>query len=166
MPLLAKHHVPVPNTDLLSWMFDNPPYDEDMPIYIDAANPSRSVSCRQARTMVRKLAAGLRKAGVQRGDCVCVGAFNDVSAFYVDGKGMIVLVLWVRICFGLLLHSDRRGVVLALGMSLADGAICVFHYYLLLELCLPLHYFLSSLFTFCLLSLLLSVFPLPFKSIS
>jgi hypothetical protein len=87
MPLLAKHLVPVPNTDLLSWMFDNPPYDEDMPIYIDAANPSRSLSCRQARTMVRKLAAGLRKAGVQTGDCVCVGAFNDVSAFYVGGEG-------------------------------------------------------------------------------
>jgi hypothetical protein len=32
MPFLAETHVPIPNQDLLSWMFDNPSYDIDMPV--------------------------------------------------------------------------------------------------------------------------------------
>ena len=79
MPFLAQVHVDIPNKDILSWMFDNPQYDIDKPIYIDAANPNRSISCRQAKNMVRRLAAGFRKAGLQKGDCVCIHSFNDIS---------------------------------------------------------------------------------------
>ena len=50
-----------------------------MQIFIDAANPSRSISCRQARGVVKRLAAGFRQAGLNRDDCVCMHAFNDVS---------------------------------------------------------------------------------------
>jgi len=78
MPFLSDVHVDIPNQDLLSWMFDNPNYDIDKPVYIDAANPSRSISCRQGRLMARKLAAGFRKAGLKKGDCVCLHAFNDI----------------------------------------------------------------------------------------
>jgi 4-coumarate--CoA ligase len=78
MPFLAQTHVDIPKQDLLSWMFDNPQYDIDMPIYIDAANPSRSISCRQAKSLIRRLAAGFREAGVQKGDCVCLHSFNDI----------------------------------------------------------------------------------------
>ena len=49
-------------------------------MYIDAANPERTISANQARMIVRKLTAGLRKWGVQPGqrDVVCLHAFNDI----------------------------------------------------------------------------------------
>ncbi|KEF59596.1 uncharacterized protein A1O9_04442 [Exophiala aquamarina CBS 119918] len=79
MPFLAEEHYQIPSTDLLTWMFDDcTPYDEDKPIYIDAVNPSRSISRRQARSMVRRLAAGFSRAGLKRGDCVCLVSFNDI----------------------------------------------------------------------------------------
>ncbi|KAI9818922.1 MAG: hypothetical protein M1827_007743 [Pycnora praestabilis] len=89
VPLLAevklKRHVfkadqPItfPNVDLLSWTFGNLDYDQDKPIYVDAANPARTLSAREARTVVRKLIAGLKAEGLQPGDCVCIHAFNDI----------------------------------------------------------------------------------------
>lgn len=45
---------------------------------MDASDTSRSISWRQARTLVRQLAAGLRAAGLKDGDCVCLHSFNDV----------------------------------------------------------------------------------------
>ncbi|KAF2104803.1 AMP-binding enzyme [Rhizodiscina lignyota] len=78
MPVLASEHVPLPTTDLLTWMFDLPTYDKDKPIFIDAANTSRAITCRQARAMVRRIAAGLKNAGFQRGDCLCMHTFNDI----------------------------------------------------------------------------------------
>ncbi len=49
-------------------------------MYIDAANPSRTISANKARIMVRKLVAGLRKWGIRPGekDVVCLHAFNDI----------------------------------------------------------------------------------------
>ena len=49
-------------------------------IYIDAANPEKTISANQGRTMLRKLVAGLRRWGVRPGqkDVVCLHAFNDV----------------------------------------------------------------------------------------
>ncbi|KAF2404608.1 4-coumarate-CoA ligase-like protein, partial [Trichodelitschia bisporula] len=87
MPFLAEIAITVPNQDLLSWMFDNPSYDVDKPvisyspkneIYIDAAIPSRSISHREALLLTRQQAAGLREAGLQDGDCVCLHSFNDI----------------------------------------------------------------------------------------
>src|SRR6201999_2436297 len=48
-------------------------------IFIDAATPSNSISSRKARHIIRQLVQGLRIAGLERGDCVCVHSFNDVS---------------------------------------------------------------------------------------
>jgi non-ribosomal peptide synthetase component E (peptide arylation enzyme) len=45
---------------------------------VDALDTSRSISNRQARAIVEKLAAGFKKAGLKEGDCVCMHAFNDV----------------------------------------------------------------------------------------
>ncbi|KAK2756530.1 hypothetical protein FQN54_005423 [Arachnomyces sp. PD_36] len=68
---------PVPTQDLLSWIFDNPSYDQNRPVYIDAKDPSRSISCNQARKLIRQLIAGLRAAGFKKGDCLSVHSFND-----------------------------------------------------------------------------------------
>ncbi|KAF2098907.1 4-coumarate-CoA ligase-like protein [Rhizodiscina lignyota] len=78
MPFLAETHISIPNKDLLSWMFDDPSYDKDKPIYIDAANTSRTICYRKAFSITRKLAAGFKAAGVKKGDCVCMLAFNDI----------------------------------------------------------------------------------------
>lgn len=78
MPFLAKEHADIPNQDILSWTFDKLHYDWDDPIYIDALNPKNSVSARQAKSLIRKLAAGFRSIGVQKGDCICINSFNDI----------------------------------------------------------------------------------------
>ncbi|KAF2013565.1 4-coumarate-CoA ligase-like protein [Aaosphaeria arxii CBS 175.79] len=78
MPFLAEEHIDIPNKDLLSWMFDDQKYDQDEPIYIDAADPSRTISSRQARSIIQKLAAGFKAIGLQKGDCVCMLSFNDI----------------------------------------------------------------------------------------
>ncbi|KAF2728920.1 4-coumarate-CoA ligase-like protein [Polyplosphaeria fusca] len=78
MPLLAEEHIAIPNKDLLSWMFDEQNYDPDVPVYVDAAEPGRTISSRQARRIARKLCSGFRAVGLQGGDCVCVISFNDI----------------------------------------------------------------------------------------
>ena len=60
----------------------------DSQILVDAHDPERSISCNQARRIVRHLIAGLRAAGVKPGDCVGIHAFNDVSADLVPGTGL------------------------------------------------------------------------------
>ncbi|KAK3058920.1 hypothetical protein LTR09_000485 [Extremus antarcticus] len=79
MPFLTEQTFPIPTQDLSSWTFDELSYDWDDPIYIDGNNPSNSVSARQALSLTRKLVAGFRAIGAQRGDCVCINSFNDVQ---------------------------------------------------------------------------------------
>ncbi|KAJ5502786.1 AMP-dependent synthetase/ligase [Penicillium fimorum] len=69
----------LPTSDLLSYIFDEPTYDQDQPIYVDVSNPARSISCNQARKLVRQLIAGLRESGLEKGDCVLIHSFNDIS---------------------------------------------------------------------------------------
>ncbi|EME45496.1 hypothetical protein DOTSEDRAFT_87834 [Dothistroma septosporum NZE10] len=78
MPSLAQEHVPLSNQDILSWTFDHISYDWDEPIYIDALNPNRSVSARQAKKVIRQLAAGFRAVGLKKGDCVSIHSLNDI----------------------------------------------------------------------------------------
>lgn len=78
MPFLAERKAHIPSTDLISWTFDDLSYDWDTPIYIDQARPERSVSARQAKTMIRKIVAGLYANGFKRGDCVALHSFNDI----------------------------------------------------------------------------------------
>ncbi|CEL10842.1 hypothetical protein ASPCAL13951 [Aspergillus calidoustus] len=73
-----ERRVPIPATDILTYLFANPKYDVDKPVYIDVANPSRSISQNQARTIIRQLIAGLRAWGVKEGDCVAIHSFNDI----------------------------------------------------------------------------------------
>ncbi|KAK8186622.1 AMP-binding enzyme [Phyllosticta citribraziliensis] len=85
MPFLASEHLPIPDQDILSWSLDKPHYDLDrsvssgeLYVFIDAAKPSRTISARQARGLIEKLIAGFKAAGVKKGYCVCMHAFNDV----------------------------------------------------------------------------------------
>lgn len=78
MVFKADRQVEVAPKDILSYIFDNPSYNEDKPIYIDVHNPSRFLSLRKARQAIRRLIAGFRAAGVQPGDCVAIHSFNDI----------------------------------------------------------------------------------------
>ncbi|KAF2705392.1 4-coumarate-CoA ligase-like protein [Pleomassaria siparia CBS 279.74] len=78
MPFLAEEHIVIPNKDVLSWMFDEQGYDSEQPIYVDAAEPSRTICSRQALVTIRKLGAGFKAIGLGEGDCVCVLSFNDI----------------------------------------------------------------------------------------
>jgi 4-coumarate--CoA ligase len=78
MSFLATEHVHLSTRDLLSWMVDEPHYDEEKAILIDAANPSRFICRLQARILIRRIAAGLRRAGLKPTGSVCIHAFNDI----------------------------------------------------------------------------------------
>ncbi|KAH1592895.1 hypothetical protein KXV60_006992 [Aspergillus fumigatus] len=72
-----SERVLLPSVDVISYIFDNT-YDANRPIYVDVNDPSRSISCAQARKIVRQLVAGLRAWGVKAGDCVAIHSFNDI----------------------------------------------------------------------------------------
>ena len=78
MPFHAENFCKIPNQDLCSWIFNAPAYDIDKPIFIDIENTSNHVTARQARSLVRQLCAGFRKAGLKKGDCVTIHAFNSI----------------------------------------------------------------------------------------
>ncbi|KAH0841105.1 hypothetical protein FOPE_06558 [Fonsecaea pedrosoi] len=108
MPWLSQDHYPLPQKDLISLVFDKCAHDPDKPVvppfplqhnptalyargtsltpekneqkvYHDLEDPSRTISWRQGRSFTKKLVAGFRKAGLNRGDCFSIAAFNDVS---------------------------------------------------------------------------------------
>lgn len=59
--------------------FDDTSIPTDKPVYIDAVNPKRFYTHGQAKHTIRKLAAGFRKAGLKKGDVVCIHSFSDVG---------------------------------------------------------------------------------------
>ena len=78
MPWLHTETFPLPEEDLVSFSFGSPTYDLDKPVYHDIDNPTRTLSYNQGRTIVRKLVAGFRAAGLKKGDCFSITSFNDV----------------------------------------------------------------------------------------
>lgn len=69
--------------DLLTFALNPPvPFDEHKPLYIDAENPTRSLSAGRFRALVRTLIAGLRAHGLQNGDCVLVHMGNHVCVIH------------------------------------------------------------------------------------
>ncbi|KAL8682811.1 MAG: hypothetical protein Q9186_001140 [Xanthomendoza sp. 1 TL-2023] len=67
-----------PETDLLTYIFDDKITDPDKPILIDASDPSRFITSSTAKVVIRKLIAGLKAEGFEPGECVCINAFNDI----------------------------------------------------------------------------------------
>jgi non-ribosomal peptide synthetase component E (peptide arylation enzyme) len=66
-------------SDLVSFAFDSQvKVNRRTPLYIDAECSSRSLNTTQIRTLVRKLIAGFKAAGLKRGDRVLVHLFNNV----------------------------------------------------------------------------------------
>ncbi|RAK75884.1 acyl--CoA ligase [Aspergillus fijiensis CBS 313.89] len=73
-----ERQLPLPTTDILSYIFGDPEYDPNEPIYIDAHNPTHTLSCNGARKMVKQLIRGLQDSGLEPGDCVVIHSFNNI----------------------------------------------------------------------------------------
>ncbi|KAL6401322.1 hypothetical protein AUP68_15190 [Ilyonectria robusta] len=78
MSLFAPSKLPISNKDVVSFTFDNPTYDIDRPVFIDPHDPSNNFSPRRAKSLVRRLISGLKAAGLQPGDTVCIHSFNSL----------------------------------------------------------------------------------------
>ncbi|ORY17341.1 hypothetical protein BCR34DRAFT_622014 [Clohesyomyces aquaticus] len=89
MPWHSLDTYPLPEEDLVTFSFGNRDYDHDKPIYHDLDNPNRTLSWRQGYDLVRKLVAGFRAAGLQKGDCFSITSFNDImySMVFLGGVG-------------------------------------------------------------------------------
>lgn len=87
---METDYYPCSTQDLLTWAFDHDRYDENKPVMYSLEDRNRSLTRKQAKTFIRKLIAGLRKAGHKSGDCVCIAAFNDVSVGHLP-KGSPIL---------------------------------------------------------------------------
>lgn len=48
-------------------------------LYFDSDNESRALTATQVQFNVKKIIAGLKAAGVERGDCVVLHLFNTVT---------------------------------------------------------------------------------------
>ncbi|KAH7409888.1 hypothetical protein DE146DRAFT_751616 [Phaeosphaeria sp. MPI-PUGE-AT-0046c] len=78
MPWLSQESYPLPQEDVVTFAFGNTEYDNDKPVYHDADDETRTISRRQGRSLVRKIVAGFRKAGLKKGDCFAITSFNDI----------------------------------------------------------------------------------------
>jgi 4-coumarate--CoA ligase len=47
--------------------------------FVSASSPGITLSYTQSLSLIRHLIAGLRHAGLQPGDCVCIHSFNSVA---------------------------------------------------------------------------------------
>lgn len=113
----ASKSLVIPPTDVLTFAFANlGQYDKNRPvsclntgaykignadlgcpaqIFINAKNPSESVSASRAYHIVRQLVTGLKGLGIKEGDCVCLHSYNNVR---------ILLLLKTAAAATLLLH--------------------------------------------------------------
>ena len=65
--------------DLVTFAFDvQREYDQNKALYIDAQQPSRSLNAIQFKVLVRKIVAGLKASGLQKGERVVLHLFNSV----------------------------------------------------------------------------------------
>ncbi|KAK4947388.1 hypothetical protein LTR10_013756 [Elasticomyces elasticus] len=75
----ASKSVVIPSTDILTFAFANlGQYDKDKPVFINAKNPSESISASQAYRVVCQLVKGLKALGIKEGDCVCLHSYNNI----------------------------------------------------------------------------------------
>ena len=72
--------VQVPVIDIVSFSFDKQNgYDDEMPLLVDADEPSRYLNNKTYRLLVRRLIAGFKAYGLQQGDSVLCQITNSVS---------------------------------------------------------------------------------------
>jgi len=88
MPFLATETVQLPEKDIISWYYDEPQFDHDQPVYLDALDTSKYYTANTAKTAIRQLVAGFRHAGLKAGDCVGLHSFNNLH-YPVIANGIV-----------------------------------------------------------------------------
>lgn len=79
--MMVKSRFPdlnLPQTDILSYLFPPGEATDDTPIWMDAEEPSRSISASTLEAWVRRLGHGLQQSGIDVGDVVLVCSPNHV----------------------------------------------------------------------------------------
>lgn len=78
MPQASPFQLDIPYTDILSFIL--PPGEEPStkPVWIDAEDPSRSLSPAQLLQWVKRLGLGLQRLGLKEGDVVMVFSTNHI----------------------------------------------------------------------------------------
>lgn len=93
MPHKSRFHIDIPSTDLLSYAFPQERQPSDDPIWIDADDTSNSLSPKQLLQWAKRLAVGLNKLEVARGEAVMMYTNNNIFIpvlyFGVAGSGRI-----------------------------------------------------------------------------
>ncbi|KAK5957216.1 hypothetical protein OHC33_001587 [Knufia fluminis] len=76
MPFKERESHPISNKDIVSFALDDPDYDIDKPLLINAADPTQHYTHRTATLTVRRLIAGLHASGLKPNDVVLLHSFN------------------------------------------------------------------------------------------
>ena len=101
--------------DVVSFAFDTQvQYSENVPLYVDAENPSWSLNLKQVRELVQTLIAGFQGIGIEKGDTVVVQLPNTVRLVPRVPNETHVLNRFLLRCFT---HLSSRLSVLVLCMS-------------------------------------------------
>ncbi|KND93723.1 putative 4-coumarate--CoA ligase 2 [Tolypocladium ophioglossoides CBS 100239] len=119
-----------PKTDILSYLFGDAPVS-DKPLWIDSAQPSKSLSSSQALQWAKRLAFGLERLGLAKGDvvltCTPNHVFVPVSFLGSAGGGFIFSGINPESTVDgmpfFLLHTHSP--LSSLPPILADGLTCV-----------------------------------------
>lgn len=78
----SGHRIPI--SDIVSFALDRQHlYNQNKPLFIDADDPILSLSASQTIALVSRLVAGLRAAGLKKGDVVLLHLGNHVSTIPV-----------------------------------------------------------------------------------
>jgi 4-coumarate--CoA ligase len=93
MPQQSPFQIDIPQTDVLSYVFPQGKEPSDQPTWIDAEDPTRSLSPRQLLQWVKRLGVGLDRLGIKQNDAVLMYSSNHifvpVAYFAVAGSGRI-----------------------------------------------------------------------------
>ncbi|KAJ6446846.1 4-coumarate-CoA ligase [Purpureocillium lavendulum] len=79
MPIESRWSVPIPEGSLPTYVFGSPSGPvPDFLAYVDADNPSRTLTLHEFRHHAKRIAIGLRRQGVRPGDSVLLYSRNDI----------------------------------------------------------------------------------------
>ncbi len=79
MPFKSVHpDLDIPKVDLLTYLFPPGVKPRDTPIWIDSDDPEKSLSASQLLGWVKRLAFGLEKMGIMKGEVIMIHTPNHI----------------------------------------------------------------------------------------
>ena len=79
MPFISPHGpINIPKVDILTYLFPPHKTPSTTPLWIDSKDPNRSLSPSQLLQWVKRLAFGLERTGVKKGEVVMIHTPNHI----------------------------------------------------------------------------------------